>query len=215
MRARVGRRQDGTSSDFSGDCPRSLTRSHVLGGFCPARPCCDLRRGGTAHTEDGCAPPSRNTIPIARRASLPRSVQRSARCRRLPDGRKSLARRAGGLRRTNDQRPRTNDQRPRTNDHMSDSLRVREVIFDVDGTLVDSLAAYRVVAERAAAPYGLTISDAVVRDALNPTRPFWDLALPPDFADRAETMEKLRREAARLWREVVPERGRSCPDAET
>jgi len=97
---------------------------------------------------------------------------------------------------------------------MSDSLRVRAVIFDVDGTLVDSLAAYRVVAERAAAPYGLTISDAVVRDALNTTRPFWDLALPPDFADRAETMEKLRREAARLWPEVLRDHGRLCPDAE-
>jgi FMN phosphatase YigB (HAD superfamily) len=74
---------------------------------------------------------------------------------------------------------------------MTDPLRVRAVLFDIDGTLVDSLTAYRVVAERAAAPYGLTISDAVVREALNTTRPFWDLALPPDFADRAETMEKL------------------------
>src|SRR6266850_3187405 len=97
---------------------------------------------------------------------------------------------------------------------MSDPLRVRAVLFDVDGTLVDSLTAYRVVAERAAAPYGLTISDAVVREALNTTRPFWDLALPPDFADRAEMMETLRNEAARLWPEVLREHGRVSPDAE-
>lgn len=40
-----------------------------------------------------------------------------------------------------------------------DPLPVRALIFDVDGTLVDSLTAYRVVAERAAAPYGLTIGE--------------------------------------------------------
>lgn len=90
-------------------------------------------------------------------------------------------------------------------------LPVRAVIFDVDGTLVDSLAAYRVVAERAAAPYGVTIADATVREALNTTRPFWDLALPADCADRAATMDALRRESARLWPEVLREHGRLYP----
>ncbi|MBI3262737.1 MAG: DUF120 domain-containing protein [Acidobacteria bacterium] len=88
-----------------------------------------------------------------------------------------------------------------------DRLPVRALIFDVDGTLVESLTAYRVVAERAAAPYGLTISDAIVREALNTTRPFWDLLLPPDLADRASVMETLRREAGRLWPEVLREHG--------
>ncbi|HEV8345131.1 MAG TPA: HAD family hydrolase [Vicinamibacterales bacterium] len=92
-------------------------------------------------------------------------------------------------------------------------LPVRAVIFDVDGTLVDSLAAYRVVAERAAAGYGLTISDAVVREALNTTRSFWDLALPPDFPDRTQAMETLRRETVRLWPGVLREHGRVCDEA--
>ena len=96
---------------------------------------------------------------------------------------------------------------------MSEPLPVRAVIFDVDGTLVDSLAAYRVVAERAAAAYGLTISDAVVREALNTTRSFWDIALPADFPDRAQAMETLRRETVRLWPGVLREHGRVCGEA--
>jgi HAD superfamily hydrolase (TIGR01509 family) len=85
---------------------------------------------------------------------------------------------------------------------------VRAVIFDVDGTLVDSLTAYRIVAERAAAPYGVMITDAMIREALNTTRHFWDIALPADFADRDRTMGVLRRDAARLWSDVLREHGR-------
>ena len=95
----------------------------------------------------------------------------------------------------------------------SGPLPVRAVIFDVDGTLVDSLPAFRIVAERAAAPYGVTITDALVRDALNCTRPFWDLALPSDFADRERMIEMLREETARIWPDVLREHGRLAPAA--
>jgi HAD superfamily hydrolase (TIGR01509 family) len=87
-------------------------------------------------------------------------------------------------------------------------LRVAAAIFDVDGTLVDSLAAFRVVAERAAAPYNLAISDAMVREALNTSQSFWQLALPPDCADRQEKVAELTREAGRLWPDVLREHGR-------
>jgi len=94
-----------------------------------------------------------------------------------------------------------------------DPLPVRAVIFDVDGTLVDSLTAYRVAAERAAAGYGVTIADAVVREALNTTRAFWDLALPPDFPNRTQAMETLRLETVRLWPGALREHGRLRSDA--
>lgn len=90
----------------------------------------------------------------------------------------------------------------------SDPLPVRAVVFDVDGTLVDSLPAFRVVAERAARPYGIVITDAIVREALNTDRAFWDLALPSDYADRAAVMATLSREAARCWPDVLREHGR-------
>lgn len=92
-------------------------------------------------------------------------------------------------------------------------LSVRAVIFDVDGTLVDSLTAFRVVAERAAAPHGFSITEAVVREALNTSRHFWDLVVPPEQADRARMMEAMTRAAARMWPEVLREHGRVFPDA--
>ena len=90
----------------------------------------------------------------------------------------------------------------------------RAVIFDVDATLVDSLTAYRIVAERAAAPFGVVITDAIVREALNTTRHFWDIALPADFAGRESAARVLRDEAARLWPEVLREHGRVFDDIE-
>jgi HAD superfamily hydrolase (TIGR01509 family) len=88
----------------------------------------------------------------------------------------------------------------------------RAVLFDVDGTLVDSLNAFRIVAELAAAPYGVTITEATVREALNTTQPFWELALPADWVDRAATLKALTRDAARLWPAVLREHGRVVPD---
>jgi HAD superfamily hydrolase (TIGR01509 family) len=88
-------------------------------------------------------------------------------------------------------------------------LAARAVIFDVDGTLVDSIEAYRTVAERAAAPLGLEITVAVVRQALNTNQPFWDIVLPPDRPGRAEMVERLEAEAARQWPSVLQTHGRA------
>jgi phosphoglycolate phosphatase len=95
----------------------------------------------------------------------------------------------------------------------SEALAVRAVIFDVDGTLVDSLNAFRIVAELAAAPYDLTIADSFVKQALNTKRSFWDLVVPSDFADRAATLAALSAETARRWPAVVREHARVFPEA--
>jgi len=95
---------------------------------------------------------------------------------------------------------------------ISHPLSVRAVIFDVDGTLVDSLEAYRVVAERAAAPYNIPITSEVVRHALNINHPnFWDLVAPLEQPNRAEMIDAIRREAARQWPEVLRRHGGVFP----
>jgi phosphoglycolate phosphatase len=94
-------------------------------------------------------------------------------------------------------------------------LRVRAVIFDVDGTLVDSLTAFRVVADRAAARYGFAITDAMVREALNTSRDFWQVAIPSGYPDRDAVARELSREAERLWPDVLREHGRLYPDVQT
>jgi HAD superfamily hydrolase (TIGR01509 family) len=88
-------------------------------------------------------------------------------------------------------------------------LPARGVIFDLDGTLVDSIEAYRTVAERAARPVGLEITLAVVREALNTNQAFWDIVLPRDRPGRAEVVKRLESEAARQWPEVLQTHGRA------
>jgi 2-phosphoglycolate phosphatase len=91
-------------------------------------------------------------------------------------------------------------------------LRVRAVLFDVDGTLVDSIEAYQRVAELAAAPHGISISRQVVRRALNTNQPFWELALSTDLPDRTALIASLKEEAARRWQDALRKYGRTFPD---
>jgi len=86
-------------------------------------------------------------------------------------------------------------------------LRVRAVLFDVDGTLVDSIPALLVVARRAAP--GLEVSEELVRRTLNEQRFFWDSLLPPEAPGRAERIASMTAEALRLWPEVLREHGRA------
>jgi HAD superfamily hydrolase (TIGR01509 family) len=61
------------------------------------------------------------------------------------------------------------------------------LLFDVDGTLVDSIGAYRLAAEAAVAAAGLavSISDGQVETALNDDLPFWPLVLGDQASDQA------------------------------
>jgi HAD superfamily hydrolase (TIGR01509 family) len=91
-------------------------------------------------------------------------------------------------------------------------LSVQAVIFDVDGTLVDTVDAYHVVAELAAAPHGLLISRETIRYALNNNHPtFWELVTPLEHPNRLELMETMKREAMRRWPEVLRQHGRIMP----
>lgn len=66
------------------------------------------------------------------------------------------------------------------------------VIFDVDGTLLNSLDAYRVAASRATAPYGYEVTDETVHRALDGNIPFWDIVLPPGGTPNEQLIETLR-----------------------
>ena len=94
---------------------------------------------------------------------------------------------------------------------ISQPLPVRAVIFDVDGTLVDSVEAYRVVAEQAASPLGIAVTRDDVCRALNTDQPFWEMLLPADQPDRAGTIKQLRDDAAGRWQDVLQMHGRTFP----
>ncbi len=92
-------------------------------------------------------------------------------------------------------------------------LAVGTVIFDVDGTLVDSLHAYRIIAERAAAPLGFPITDEQVRRALDgETEDFWGLVIPPDHPDRDAARRALHAAAVACAPEVIAGHARPLPD---
>jgi 2-phosphoglycolate phosphatase len=99
---------------------------------------------------------------------------------------------------------------------VSQPLPARAVIFDVDGTLVDTVNAFQTVAELAAAPHGIPIPHDIVRFALNNNHPtFWDLVVPLDRPNRIELMETMRAEAMRRWPEVLAAHGRVMPGLRT
>lgn len=90
-------------------------------------------------------------------------------------------------------------------------LKVKAIIFDVDGTLVDSLDAYRVVAQQAARELNALITNRMIRRALNTDQSFWEIVLPEETSDRQYRIEKLRSRAISLWPEVLRKHGRTVP----
>lgn len=79
------------------------------------------------------------------------------------------------------------------------------VLFDVDGTLVNSIEGYRLAAERALAPYGWSVSPDAVSRALNFGEQFWDLVLPAGSAGDQELVARLRRETMAHWPAILEE----------
>jgi phosphoglycolate phosphatase-like HAD superfamily hydrolase len=82
--------------------------------------------------------------------------------------------------------------------------RLRAVIFDVDGTLVDSIGAYYIAASRASAEHGFSVPADAIRVALNGGTPFWHLVVPEPQRS-AELIATLRERTMRHWPAVLAE----------
>ena len=82
-------------------------------------------------------------------------------------------------------------------------LTVCAVLFDADGTLVDSINAFRIVAEQAAAGQ-YTVTREAVDEALNRSGAvFWELVVPEDVENRSNVIATLRHTAFGLWESVL------------
>lgn len=79
------------------------------------------------------------------------------------------------------------------------------VIFDVDGTLVDSLEGYRLAASRAAGDAAYPVTLDAVRAALNGDGSFWDLVLAGHPDHSPSRVEALRARTMAHWPAVVRE----------
>jgi HAD superfamily hydrolase (TIGR01549 family) len=87
-------------------------------------------------------------------------------------------------------------------------LAAKAVLFDIDGTLVDSVGAYLEVAQVAALPHGLEVTAEHVRRSLATGSNFWHGVVPDDHADRDAVMKAMSAHAAREWPRVLREHGR-------
>jgi phosphoglycolate phosphatase len=81
----------------------------------------------------------------------------------------------------------------------------RAVLFDVDGTLVNSIDGYRLAAERAVQPYGWSVSREAVRRALNFGDRFWDLVVPAELLGDEDLIARLRRDTMAHWPAILEE----------
>ena len=82
---------------------------------------------------------------------------------------------------------------------------VTTAIFDVDGTLINSVDAYHIAAGRAAAPLGYRVSRDMVREALNSQQPFWEIVIRDPAERTADNIATLRRDTMHHWRTVLSE----------
>lgn len=81
----------------------------------------------------------------------------------------------------------------------------RAVLFDVDGTLVNSIDGYRLAAQRAVQPFGWSVSPEAVSRAMNFGEQFWDLVVPPESLGDEELVAQLRRDTMAHWPAVLDE----------
>ena len=91
---------------------------------------------------------------------------------------------------------------------LSYPISAKAVIFDVDGTLVDTIEAFRVLAEISGKPYIDSISREHICESLNTGSFFWDSVLPADLRDRDEVVRGMITKARQLWPAALAEHGR-------
>lgn len=87
-------------------------------------------------------------------------------------------------------------------------LVAKAVLFDIDGTLVDSVSAYLEVARIAAQPYGLDVTERHVRHSLATGGNFWNGVVPEDRQDGDAVRKSMSAHAAREWPRVLREHGK-------
>jgi len=84
----------------------------------------------------------------------------------------------------------------------------KAVLFDLDGTLIDSVGAYLEVARIAAQAYGLEVTERHVRHALASGSNFWKGVVPQDRNDADAIVKAMSAHARREWPRVLREHGR-------
>jgi HAD superfamily hydrolase (TIGR01549 family) len=87
-------------------------------------------------------------------------------------------------------------------------LVAKAVMFDLDGTLVDSVGAYLELARNAARAHGLDVTERQVRHSLATGSSFWKGVVPEGRSDGEALMKSMSAHAGREWPRVLREHAR-------
>lgn len=90
------------------------------------------------------------------------------------------------------------------------------IIFDVDGTLVDSIPAYLAIAKHGLNPFGIDVSLKEIRQALNENNPnVWEDFIPADRSNRQEIVAVAQRAAIAEYPNALQRHASLLPNVAT
>ncbi|MEW5725144.1 MAG: HAD family hydrolase [Thermodesulfobacteriota bacterium] len=81
--------------------------------------------------------------------------------------------------------------------------RLEAVVFDVDGTLVDSIDAYYEVFRQTCAKFGLEVKREDVLEPMAVGSNIWERAIPPDLPHRDALIDRCLKELPNIFLEVI------------
>lgn len=90
-------------------------------------------------------------------------------------------------------------------------VRAGTILFDLDGTLVDTVGAFYLLAKMTGGEFGLEVSKAGMYDTLNHGISYWDHVVPEAMENRPAMVHKLNDRAMQLWPDVFREHARAFP----
>ncbi len=99
----------------------------------------------------------------------------------------------------------------RVNLSLAQPVRATAILFDLDGTLVDTVDTFYQLARQTGAEFGLDVSRARMYETLNLGIPYWDHVLPATVQDRPAMVKKLNDRAMQLWPELLKDGAKAFP----
>ena len=90
-------------------------------------------------------------------------------------------------------------------------LEIQAVVFDIDGTLIDTLEAYRICTEKAFAPLKIPITTNIIRHYFATHQPFWESLLPTDTSNHILAAADLETKALQYFPDALRKYGQIIP----
>ena len=90
-------------------------------------------------------------------------------------------------------------------------VRVSNILFDLDGTLVDTVGAFYLLAKMTGAEFGLEVSREGMYETLNQGISYWDHVVPESVENRSGMMHRLNDRAMELWPGIFKDYARAFP----